>query len=808
MLKNNFKIAWRALQKNSTYTFISIAGLAIGIAATLLIFQIVQFESGFNKGFDRYNRIGRIVSNTVNEDGEGHSVCMPIPAMDVVEQNIPELEKVARVKEIWSNLTVPDPNGGAPIKKFALEENTTAFFTETNFFEIFNFKWIEGDPKTALEAPNSIVLTRSWADKCFDKSGEALGQTILIDNLIPAKVTGIIEDLPLNCDFNFPFLISYPTLKNNQEMFFYSDSWGSCSSNNQLYALLTDENEISKVNSLLSTVGEEEYKNASGIQAKTHLFQPLSLLHYDENFQNSGSHRISKSRLKILSGIGILILLMACFNFINLTTAQSTLRSKEVGVRKTLGSSRIELTTQFLTETFLIVIFSMFLGVILAFLARPLLEKISEVPGNLPFLSQPSLIGFIIITTVVVTLISGLYPALALSSFKPIEAIRSNLKKGNKGGSMVRRILVVLQFTIAQALIIAALINILQLDYVRSKDLGFAQDLVYTFSMNNDSLTLSKQSVLKNKLLAIPEVKTVSLSSDQPLSGNTWSSNFRYSSRPEDERFAINIKFADKDYLDTYGLHLTTGRWLNESDTMREVVLNETTLQRLNVENPEAAINQTLRLNGRDLKIVGIVKDFHQHSLRSNFQPLAFSTRKEFYWETGLKIRPDNIGVTVSKINQVYDEVLPEQIFAGQFLDESIAEFYQNDERLSSTTKFFGFLAIIISCLGLFGLASHAAAQRIKEIGVRKVLGATIGQIVILLAKDFLKLVGIALLLASPVAAYFMRNWLDNFVFRIPMPWWVFGLAGVLALTIALFTVGYQGIRAARVNPIESLRDE
>lgn len=808
MIKNNFKIAWRSLQKNRIYTVISVTGLAIGIAATLLIFQIVQFESGFNKNFEQYDRIGRVVSSTINEDGEGHTVCIPIPAMDVVEQNIPELEKVARVKEVWSNLTVPNPKGGAPLKKFGLEENTTAFFTQSAFFDIFDFPWIEGDPKSALESPNTIVLTKTWAEKCFDNSKQVLGQTLLVDNLIPVKVTGVIEDLPLNCDFNFPYLISYPTLKNNQELFFYSDQWGSCSSNNQLYTLISKKEELPKVNELLATVGAEEYKNASGIQAKTHFFQPLSLLHYDENFQNSGSHRISKTRLKILSGIGVLILLMACFNFINLSTAQSTLRSKEVGVRKTLGSSRSQLTAQFMTETFLIVLFSMLLGVLLSYFATPLLEKISEVPGHLSFLSNPVYIGFIVVSTVVITIASGLYPALTLSRFKPMEAIKSHFNKGNKGGALVRRILVVLQFTIAQALIIAAMINILQLDYVRSKDLGFAKDLVYTFSMNNDSLTLSKQSALKNKLQEIPEIRSVSLSSDQPLSGNTWSSNFRYASRPEDERYAINIKFADHKYQETYGLQMVAGRWLSESDTMREVVVNETTLRKLSVEDPVEAISQTLRLSGRDLRIVGVVKDFHQHSLRDNFQPLAFSTRKEFYWETGLKISPENISETVSKVNQVYDEVLPEQIFSGRFLDESIAEFYQNDERLSTTTKFFGFLAIVISCLGLFGLASHAAAQRIKEIGVRKVLGATIGQIVMLLARDFLKLVGIALILASPIAAYFMGGWLDNFVFRIPMPWWVFGVAGLLALLIALLTVGYQGVRAASVNPIDSLRDE
>ncbi len=807
MILNHLKIAWRALHKNRIYTVISIAGLAIGIAATLLIFRIVWYESGFNKNFKNYELIGRIVNIQKGQDGENHNVCMPTAAMDQIEDKVPEFQKVARIREVWSNLTVPNPGGGAPLKKFGVSEET-AFFTEPAFFEIFDLSWVEGDPVTALEEPYSIVLNETWAKKCFDRSTDVLGQTLMIDNLIPVKVTGVIQDLPGNCDFNFPFLISYPTLKNHKEMFFYSEGWNSCSSNNQLYVLLNPGSNREKADAALQPIGDEEYKNASGDKRKVHLFQPMNMLHYDEHYQNSGSHRTSKTRLKILSGIGILILLMACFNFINLTTAQSTLRSKEVGVRKTLGSNRWQLTAQFMTETAMIVILSMLIGILIATMSSSLLRHISDVPDTVPFLSDYSIITFILITTVIVIILSGLYPALSLSSFKPIEAIRNRTSHLAFGGAMVRKTLVVLQFAIAQALIIAALINVLQLDYVRKKDLGFAQNLVYKFNLNNDSLTIARQKVLRNKLVSVPSVESVSLSSDQPLSGNTWSSNFRYSSRPEDEHFSINIKLSDSDYQSTYGLRIIAGRWLTESDTMREVVLNKTTLDRLGITNPEEALNEQLTLWNRPLKIVGIVDDFHQHSLKNNYQPLAFSTQKDMYWEAGIKLRPDDINTTVARINQIFDEVLPEQIFTGQFLDESIARFYQDDQRLSATTKFFGFLAIVISCLGLFGLATHAAAQRIKEIGVRKVLGASVGQIVVLLSKDFLKLVGIALVIASPAAAYLMSRWLDNFVFRIPMPWWVFVLAGTVAILIALFTVGYQGIRAASVNPVQSLKDE
>ncbi len=808
MISNNIKIAWRTLQKNKIYTVISIAGLAIGVAATMLIFRIVHYESGFNKNFKNYEHIGRIVSLDKNQEGESHNVCVPTSAMDVIEDKIAEFDKIARIREVWSTLTVPNPEGGAPLKKYGLAENTTAFFTEPSFFEIFDLQWIEGNPTTALEDPNTIVITESWAEKCFDKSVGILGETLLVDNLVPVKVTGVIQDLPGNCDFNFPFLISYPTLKNHKEMFFYLEGWNNCSSNNQLYVLLNPESHIEKVDVNLATVGAEEYQDGNGTRRKYHSFQPISMLHYDENYSNSGTHRTSKTRLGILSGIGILILLMACFNFINLTTAQSTLRSKEVGVRKTLGSSQFQLTTQFMTETALIVILAMISGIFLASIAAPLLKHISDVPDALPFLSHPSVLSFILITTLAVILLSGLYPALSLARYKPLDAIRNRVSTKMSGGAAVRKILVVLQFSIAQALIIAALINILQLDYIRKKDLGFADDQVFTFTINNDSLTVSRQNALKNRLQAIPSVRSVSLSSDQPLSGNTWSSNFGYSNRPEDERFPINVKFCDADYQNTYGLRLLAGRWLNQSDTMREVVLNKITLMKLGITNIEEAIGETITFWNKPLRIVGIVDDFHQHSLKDNFQPLVFTSNKEMYWETGVKISPDHLTSTTREINQIFDEVFPEQIFNSRFLDESIARFYRDDQRLSATTKFFGFLAIVISCLGLFGLATHAAAQRIKEIGVRKVLGASITSIVLLLSKDFLKLVGIALIVASPVAAYFMSRWLQNFKFHIPMPWWVFILTGFIALFIALVTVGYQGVRAASVNPIQSLKDE
>lgn len=813
MYLNHLKIAIRNLRKNRIYTVINVVGLAAGLAAVLLIFRMVTYELSFNKNFKNYDRIVRIVSTEISpEEGESFNVCVPVPAAEAIKQNVSQFEQMSRVHELWGMLTIPNPNEpGTPLEKFALNPPETAFFVEPGFVKIFDFQWLAGDAGTALDDPSAIVLTKSWAEKCFDRWEEAMGKTVMLDNLIPLTVKGVLADLPVNCDFTFPYLVSFSTLKANPDNYFYDvdGEWGNCSSNNQMYALLHDPMQQDAANANLAKIGEQEYADRTGKQARVHQIQPLSDLHYNERYQNSGAHRTSKTRLKVLGGIGILILILACFNFINLATAQASLRAKEVGVRKTLGSRRGQLIGQFMSETGLIVFIAVVTGASLAYLTAPLLKYISDVPDAVPFFSNPTVWIFLASITILVTLLSGFYPAIALSGFQPVKALKNNVSNQLFGGAPLRKSLVVLQFMIAQALIIGAIITMLQLDYIRSRDLGFNDKLVYTFAFNSDSATVARQRALKQQILQIPGVEFVSLNSDQPLSGNTWSSNFRYGTRAEDEPYGITLKFCDENYQATYGIDLIAGRWVAPSDTMREAVVNMTLLKKLGITDPQEVIGQNIRLGGsKILPIIGVTSEFHTHSLREEHLPLLISTRKEFYWGAGVKIRSDNIAATTANIKKAFDEVLPEQVFTGRFLDETIAEFYQDDNRLAATTKGFGVLAILISCLGLFGLATHAAAQRVKEIGIRKVLGASIMNVVGLLSKDFLKLVAVALLLAAPLAWWLMNKWLEDFAYRIQIPWWVFALVGVIAVLIALVTVSFQAIRAAVANPVKSLRSD
>ncbi|MBX2927510.1 MAG: ABC transporter permease [Saprospiraceae bacterium] len=809
----SLKIILRTIFRNKVYSGINILGLAVGVAAVMLIYRIVHYELGFNKNFSHYDRIARVVLHESGPEGESWSSCVPIPAMAAIQETVTQFETFAKVREVWPTVVVPNPAGGAPIAKFATTTGRISYFTEPSFFKIFNMQWLAGDPETALLDAGSVVLTRSMADKCFGAWQQALDQTLLIDNLVAISVRGVVADLPADCDLPIEMLISYPTLIANGHLFFYSgqDEWGSCSSNNQAYALLKAPSQWEAASAVLAKVGEQEYGESNRYKnsKKVHRLQPLSELHYDENLGTPYGHTMTKSRLRVLSLIGLLVLVMACFNFINLATAQATQRAKEVGVRKTLGGSRQQLVRRFMAETAVLTLISVTAGLFLAQVCLPLLQYVSQVPPEAPFLSLPITWAFLIFTAMSVTLLAGFYPAMILAGFNPVEALKNQIAGRGSSRATVRKGLVVLQFSIAVALVIGAMVTLGQLDYIQKKDLGFNKNLVYTFYFNNDTASLLQLSALKQQLLQIPAVEHLSFCSDHPSSGNTWDTNFAFPASAEDAPFNLSLKFADADYQQTYGLRLVAGQWFSPGDTLRDVVVNQMLLKRLNISDPEEVIGKELRMGGRRrVTISGVVEDFHAHSVHRPVQPLLIGARKEFYYNAGLKIRPDNLPATVAAIQKTFDEVYPEQVFAGQWFDESLAQFYEDENRFSNTCKGFGLLAVFIACLGLFGLAMFTAEQRTKEIGIRKVLGASVAGITGLLAKDFLKLVIIAIVIASPVAYWAMSRWLADFAYSIDLQWWMFVPAGAAAIVIAFLTVSFQSIRAALANPVESLRSE
>ncbi|HRI60782.1 MAG TPA: ABC transporter permease, partial [Saprospiraceae bacterium] len=770
----HLKLALRNLSNNRLYSAINILGLAIGIAASMLIFRLVHYELSFNKGYKNIDRIVRVVTVTKNpEEGEGYTTGIPIPAMDAIQNTVTQFEHFTRIKEIWPTISVPDATDGAASRKFNTDnDHEIGFFAEPAFFNIFDWQWLSGDPGTALNEPNTIVLTQKMAEKCFDSWQLALGKTLLMDNAVLLTVRGVVANAPVNSDFQCHVIVSYETLKKNKDLYFYSNDWGSTSSNDQVYALLHDPGQFAAANAVLASVGQKEYQDDNPHFSKKHELQRLADLHYDDRFGANGSHVVSKSRLWVLSLVGLLIVVMACFNFINLATALAARRSKEVGVRKTLGGSRTQLMRQFMGETALLVVFAVALGAVLAAILTPQLKHISEVPDSLPFFADPVIWLFLLATTVVVSILAGFYPALVLAGFNPAKALKSNTTPKGAGGGSLRKSLVVLQFVIAQGLIIGTLVTVSQLDYIRKMDLGFQPDLVYNVHVNYDSISGPRYETFKQKLLQLPGVESACFGNDVPSSGNTWSSNFAMGRGAQDAMFNTSIKYCDSDYFKTYGLQLVAGRNLEPSDSMREAVVNQTMLRKLGIRDPNEVLGKELRLGGRRwMTVVGVVEDFNSHSLHQELEPITMTTRKEFYYVAGVKIRPENMAATTVAIQKVFDQTFPEQVFDGEYFDESIAEFYRDESRFSLTCKGFALLAILISCLGLFGLASLIAVQKTKEIGIRKVLGASVGSVVGLLSRDFLLLVLIAFAVAAPLAWWGMNQWLQDFVYRVDIGW-------------------------------------
>lgn len=811
MLQNYLRLALRHLLKNRLYATINIAGLAVGVAACLLIFRLVHYELSFNTSFKHYDRIGRIVTNDfTHTEGASFTPGIPVPAMDEMQQKVPAFAQFARTHTMWPTITVPSAPGSFLGRKIPTDDDhETAIFTEPAFFAIFDWSWLAGDATSALQEPNSVVLSEKMAEKCFGAWQMAIGQTVIMDNMTLLTVRGVVSNPPPNSDFQCHIFVSYETLKKAPDLYYYYPEWGSTSSNEQAFTLLTDAHQWAAADAALAQVGQEYYKkNPRG--TRVHAFQRLRDVHYDERYGSpAGNHLMEKSRLWILAFIGALGLAMACFNFVNLATAQAASRSREVGVRKSLGGSRGQLVRQFMGETIVIVAFSVVLGAVLAWIGAPLLQYISDVPASQRFLSEPAVLLFLLIATVVVSVLGGFYPALVLSGFEPVRALKNSITSSTIGGVSLRKALVVTQFVIAQALMIGTLVTISQMNFLKKMDLGFQPDLVYVVQgIGADSSSIQRFERFKNQIKAIPAVLSFSFSSDVPSSSNNWASNFAYNGT-EDAPFSTFMKIVDADYFQTYGLDLVAGRALAASDTVKEYIVNELLLKKLGITDPQEAIGKTFRLGGGQRKtIVGVVRNFTANSAHEEMKPMIIFSRRSDYSTAGIKIRPENLQATTRDIQRIFEQTFPEQVFDGQFMDEIIAEFYRDEARFSALCKGFAGLAIFISCLGLYGLATLMAFQRTKEIGIRKVLGASNSSVVGLLSRDFLVLVLIAAVVAVPLAYYAMYTWLQDFQYQTPLSWWLFASTIGLAMAVAFLTVGLRTLSAARANPVDSLKSE
>ncbi|WP_205510934.1 ABC transporter permease [Longitalea arenae] len=803
MFSNYLKTAWRSIVRNKAFSFINITGLSVGIAASLLLFIVVQYEMSYDTFQPNYDRIYRVVTQDKFDKDITTNSGIPVPALKALRVELPNIQFGALRSIYGSQITVPSANNGAG-NKFI--EESGIFYLEPQLFEVFTYHWLAGGP-SALKDPNHVVLDERTAGKYFGSWQQAIGKTITLDNFIPLKVSGILQNVPANSNLPLRVLVSFATLQQYGEAYGHYDSWNNTSSNFNIFALLPPGMKAADMNRALLQFSKTHYEPLRGNSIKTNFLQPLAEMHFDRRFESFADHVTSRSTLVTLLLIGVFIILMACVNFINLSTALAVNRSKEMGIRKVLGSNRMQLFKQVMSETTGIVCIAVIVALCIAYLVLPYIKHIASIEEPLS-LFTPTTMGMVGGIGAVVILLAGLYPSFVMSKFNPITALKNRMVSASVHGVSLRRGLVVMQFTISQILVIATAVAVSQMNFISKADLGFQKESVLIMNVSADSASLSKEDAFKRQLLQIPGVQSVSFSTDEPSSENMWTTNFAYDHQP-DEKYQLALKYADADYLKTFGLQLVAGRPIQPSDTLREGIINETLVRKLGVKNPHEVIGKTIKLgNGKWYPIVGVVKDFKTHSLRDDIKPLFISTQKDFYTRLAIKLRTSQMMATRAAIEKSWNQFYPDYAFAPSFFEEQIARFYRQEEQLSLLYKIFAGLAIFISCLGLYGLVSFMVVQKTKEVGIRKVLGASITSLLQLFSKEFTVLIIVAFFIAVPVAWYMMHNWLNNFVYRVPLNAWFFITAITGSILIAWITVGYKAIKAAVANPVKALRSE
>jgi ABC-type antimicrobial peptide transport system permease subunit len=806
MIRNYFKTAFRSLFRNRNYTIINIVGLAVGIAVCTMIFIIIQFQSSFDNFHAKKDRIFRVLTEYHHADAANifYGKGVPFPMPKGLKTAFPQLEEVAPVYADHNDQLLIFNNNGLPSKKF--KEPNGVFFTEPSFFNIFDFPLLAGS-SSSLKYPNNVLLAKETAEKYFGDWKAAMGKTIKINNADVLKVSGILAPIPANTDFQLKLVIAFGTGFTGSYIA-KSNDWDGTGSDFGCYILLPPNISVANFNTQLRAWSK---KMESADNKDSHIIQPLSAIHYDVKTGDYSNKTISHQLMNALWLIAAFILLIACVNFINLSTAQAVNRAKEVGVRKVLGSNKSQLKIQFITETFLIVFTAVILAVVISFVALPFVNKITELPLLFNIFHNPPVALFLFGVTVAVTASAGFYPSIVLSRFNPINALKSRVSVKNTKGISLRRGLVVFQFTIAQALIIGTLIIIKQMNYFINQPLGFDKTAIVNIPFPTDSISITKLEYLRKELADVKGIQNITFSSNTPVEDdNDMWSTFKFDHAIKETDFYAITKFADHEYVPAYKLTLVAGRNLEPSDTAKELLVNEMLMKNLGITDPQKILNKEISIWGGQLKgsVVGVLKDFNDRSFRRDLAPLLITSFKNIYTEAGIKLSAPDVSSSMKQIEKIWNQTFPDYVFEYKFLDDKVESFYKQENQLSQLYKIFAVIAIFLSCLGLYGLASFMAAQRIKEVGIRKVLGATAGNIVYLFSREFIILITIGFVIASPIAWYYMHKWLQDYVYRIDISWWIFIAGGAMAVIIALLTVSFQAIKAAIANPVKSLRTE
>lgn len=808
MLKNYFITALRNLSRNRSFTIINVFGLALGISAALVLFKIVLFEKSFDKNFSNYDRIYRVIKKVTSASAEELEAGVQNPFAESFRTDYPDFATVVRAFYSGDGQVSTQDVSGA-WQHF--EESEGIAFVDHDFLKVFDLEWVVGNPETALTEPKMVVLTESLATKYFgiDDSGfdRALGMSIKLDNELLLTVSGVVKDLPENTSFPFTMFVEYEGLDGFWD-FYQPDSWGSTASNAHVFMLLNEGITPEQVEEVFPAFVEKYI--TEGNSSTVFQLQPLANVHFQPEYNTFGSTAINSQQLLAPAIIGVFLILTACINFVNLSTALAIKRSKEVGVRKVLGGKRGQLVFQFLSETFLITLFAVLISMGLAELILTNLGDLVGYSLSLDLLNDPQLLAIVSAVVVGVTFLAGLYPSIILSRLNLVSVLRSKGQVAMSGNINTRRGLVVFQFLISQILVICTLVVINQMNYFESKDLGFRKSSIVTFPL--PSREPEKLQLMRNQLMEFAGVNDVSYGFSSPLSQSNIGSTFNYAPLESEADFDAAYKVIDEHYLNLYDIKLLAGRDISVNDTsMAEAIVSERVLQVMGIDDPQDAIGKSIQTGfGDDKQIVGVFNDFHNRNLKNGMEPIIMVRFPGYFYEGAVLYEGSEkqFSQMINKLQTAWTNQFPDVIFDYDVLSDEIMENYEDEANMLTLFQAFSGIAILIGCLGLYGLVSFMANQKTKEIGIRKVLGASISQILRIFTRELMLLIGIAFLLAIPLGYYFMDSWLSDFEYRIDLSVWVFAVAVGFTFVIAAITTGIRSLKAANANPVDSLRSE
>jgi putative ABC transport system permease protein len=794
MIRNYIKIACRSLWRHKGFSIINIIGLAIGMTACFLIYINIKFELSYDSFNEKSDQIYRVSTDIIHPNSTIYNGTSFLQMGPSLQRDYPEVKANTRLASGRFLVQYGE-------KKFQ-EDNL--IYADPSLFTVFTLPVVKGDVKKGFEAPFTVVMTQTMARKYFGNANP-IGKSLLFDSKYPALVTAVVKDVPLNSHFTFDMAVSYAT---REKLYPHSaDNWATFGSDT--YVVLPKGYDYHRLERRLPDFASKHYTQADRTDGVNYGFsmEPLKDIYMDP--KRGGPVSGDLHNIRIFSLIALFILLIACINFVNLTTARATERAKEVGIRKVIGAATVQLIIQFLSESVIISLIAFLLSVLFSYSLLPLFNQLSGKVISTSIFSHSYLFQFFMLSCGI-GIIAGLYPALVLSGFKPITTLKGNFSKSKKG-ILLRRGLVIAQFTISIVLIIGTIVVYYQLNFMRSQSLGFQKNQMLAIDFYADTAVQHRLELVKSELKKIPNVVSATASRSLPGFGNGNFDSEMENKSGVMQQILIDAYYVDYDFIPQFEMKLAAGRIFSKdfgTDISQSIVINETAAKRLGYDNPAQAVGRRFSQWGRTRKIIGVLKDFHFESLRETVKPLSISMKPEFNRMLTLKIESKNIPATIAATQNKWKTLVPERPFNYAFVDETFNEQYAAQENFGNLFMYFAVLAVCISCMGLFGLASYSTIQRTREIGIRKVFGASVTGILNMLSVEFLQLVIISSLIAFPLAWFTMNKWLQDFAYRIAIDWWVFALSGVIALVIAFATVSFQAVKAALANPVDSLRSE